>query len=139
MPSEDDKIRESLLKAMEAFDRAFREHRPDDLAAMYAQDGRLMFPLMEDIVGRQPIAEVFTQFMSAYETESNELEREVIDICGERAYVLGRFIEVRTPRDGRPTEKVYGRIVEVWRHTDDGGWEVLHVMTGRYAETELLE
>ena len=139
MPETDISLEESLLSVIAEFDRAFSEDRGSDVADFFAEDARLMWPLMEDIVGRESIREAFVDFVSRYTTNSWSPNREILDICGRRAYTLGWFIEIRTPLEGGPTEKVHGRLVEIWQLSSDEKWEVIRLMTGRYAETEFLE
>jgi len=98
-----------------------------------------MWPHMEDIVGRESIREAFVGFVSKYKTNSWSPKRELIDVWERRAYTLGSFIEIRTPLDGGPAEKVFGRLLEIWQLSSDDKWEIVRLMTGRYADTELLE
>jgi len=139
MPEARKSQEESLLSAIAGFDQAFAEDRGSDVADFFAEDARLLWPFMEDIVGRESIREALVHFVSTYTTNSWSPNREIIDICGRRAYTLARFIEIRTPREGGPTEKVHGRMLEIWQLSPDDKWEITRLMTGRYAETEFLE
>jgi ketosteroid isomerase-like protein len=91
---------ESLLSVIAELDQAFSEDRGSDVADFFAEDARLMWPHMEDIVGRESIREAFVAFVSAYTTNSWSPSREIFDLCGRRAYTLGSFIEIRTPLKG---------------------------------------
>ncbi len=139
MPEARKSQEESLLSAIAALDQAFAEDRGSDMADFFAEDARLLWPLTEDIVGRESIREALVQFVSTYTTDSWSPNREIIDICGRRAYTLGSFIETRTPREEGPTEKVHGRLLEIWQLSPDDEWEIIRLLTGRYAETEFLE
>jgi ketosteroid isomerase-like protein len=130
---------ESLLNTISELDRAFSEDRGWDVGGFFAEDGRLMWPHMADIVGRESIREAFDGFVSKFTTNSWRPKREIIDVYERRAYTHGSFIEIRTPRDGGPTEKVHGRLLEIWQLSSDDKWELIRQMTGRYADTELLE
>ncbi|MFX1416850.1 MAG: YybH family protein [Promethearchaeota archaeon] len=129
--------RDHLLEAMAGLDLAFSEDRALDVSNIFSEDARLMWPLMGDIVGRDSIREAFVEFMSMYTTVSWNPNREIIDVYEKRAYSLGSFTETRTTRGGGPTEKVFGRLLEIWQLSPDGKWEIFRMMTGRYAETEL--
>jgi hypothetical protein len=74
--------------------------------------------------------------MSEFTTNSWSLKRDLIDVYEWRAYTLGSFIEIRTPRNGGKTEKVFGRLLEIWQLSSDDRWEIIRLMTGRYADTE---
>jgi ketosteroid isomerase-like protein len=130
---------ESLLSVIAELDQAFSEDRGSDVADFFAEDARLMWPHMENIVGRESIREAFVAFVSAYTTNSWSPSREIFDLCGRRAYTLGSFIEIRTPLEGGPTEKVHGRLLEIWQLSSGDRWEIIRLMTGRYADTEFLE
>jgi ketosteroid isomerase-like protein len=131
--------RDSLLNAMTELDLAFSEDRALDLSNIFAEDARLMWPQMKDIVGRESIREAFAGLMSKYTTVSWNPKREFIDAYERRAISLGSFIETRTPLDGGPNEKIRGRLLEIWQLSSDDKWEVIRMMTGRYSETELPE
>ncbi len=131
--------RESLLSTIAKLDLAFADDRATDVSDFFAEDARLMWPNNEDIVGRESIREAFVAFVSEYTTDSWDPKREFIEVHERQAYTLGSFIEIRTPLEGGPTEKVYGRLLEIWRLSSDDKWEIIRLMTGRYADTELLE
>ncbi|MFW9789038.1 MAG: YybH family protein [Candidatus Thorarchaeota archaeon] len=130
--------KESLLKTIAEFDLTFSEDRGADMGNFFAKDAKLMFPLMPDIIGRESIRDFFVNFVSMYTTDSLKPKRELIRVYERDAYTLGSFIEVRTKRNERTTETVYGRLLEVWKLSSDGRWELTHFMTGRYAETEVV-
>ncbi len=131
--------RESLLKAMKELHTAFSEGRALDMSNLFSEDAIVMSPNAPDVVGRELIQQSFVGFMETYMTEAFEPKQEIIDIGERRAVSLGNFIEIRTPRDGRPTEKIYGRLLEIWELSSEGKWEIIRMMTGRYSETEYLE
>ncbi|MHA2142971.1 MAG: YybH family protein [Candidatus Thorarchaeota archaeon] len=131
--------RESLLKAIAELHLAFSEHRALDMSNLFSEEAILMFPGTPDIVNRESIREAFVDFMKMYTTISFEMDQEFIDIGEYRATYLAKFIEIRTPKEGGPTEKVYGRMLEIWELSSEKRWEVIRLMTGRYSETELLE
>jgi ketosteroid isomerase-like protein len=135
----DSSYKESLLNTIAELDLTFSEDRGVDMGNFFAEDARLMFPFMEDIVGRESIREAFVSLVSKYTTDMWNPKRELIDVYERRAYTFGSFIEIRTPLDGGPAEKVYGRLLEIWNLSSGGKWEIVRFMTGRYADTELLE
>ncbi len=139
LSSESSSHKESLLSTIAEMDLAFAQDRGSDVSDFFAEEARLMWPNNEDIVGREAIREAFVGFVSEYTTDSWDPKREFIEVYERHAYTLGSFIETRTTRDGGPTEKVYGRLLEIWQLSSDGKWEIIRLMTGRYADTELLE
>ena len=131
--------KDSLLRTISEFDRTFLEDRGQDMGDFFAEDAQLMFPHMETIIGRESIRETFVAFVSKYTTDSWSPNREFIDLYERRAYILGSFIELRTPLDGSPTEKVYGRLMEIWQLSSEEKWEIIRFMSSRYADTEFIE
>jgi ketosteroid isomerase-like protein len=132
----DREARRRLVAAMARFDETFAADRGTELGNLFTADARLMWPELEDIAGREAIRTALESFVAAYTTLSWQPDRGQPDICGDRAYTIGRFVEIRRPRDGGPTEKVYGRLVEQWRRDESGEWLLASVMTSRYAPAE---
>jgi len=131
--------RDSLLSAIAKLHSAFANHRAINMSKLFREDAILMFPGTQDIVGRESIQEALVDFMTMYTTLSFETSEEFIDIGELRATYLAKFIEIRTPLNGEPTEKVYGRLLEIWELSSEGKWGVIRMMTGRYSETEFLQ
>ncbi len=131
--------KESLLNTNAELDRTFSEDRAKDMCNFFAEDAGLMFPHTEDIIGRESIQQAFDNIISKYTTDSFSPNRELIDLYERRAHALGSFIEVRTPLNGGPTEKVYGRLLEIWQLSSDDQWKIIRFMTGRYADTEIIK
>ena len=130
--------KESLLKTIAKLDLTFSEDRGADMGDFFAEEATLMFHLMQEVVGRESIRNLFVKFVSMYTTDSWEPKRELIRVHERDAYTLGSFIEVRTKRDENTTERVHGRLLEVWKLSSDDKWELTHFMSGRYAETEVI-
>jgi ketosteroid isomerase-like protein len=130
---------ESLLKAQKELHSAFSEGRAYDMSNLFSEDAIVMSPNMPDVVGREFIQQSFVKFMETYSTDAFEPKQEFLEFGERLAISLGNFIEIRTPRDGRPTEKIYGRLLEIWELSSKGKWEIIRMMTGRYSETEYLE
>jgi ketosteroid isomerase-like protein len=120
-----------------AFDAAFSADRGAEMGEFFAEDARLQWPEMEDIVGREAIRQAFVEFTSAFHTISWEPSYQVADVHGDRAYPLGRFVEIRQVRETGEVERVPGRIVYFCRREADGEWRLTHALTSRFGETTL--
>jgi ketosteroid isomerase-like protein len=119
------------------FDAAFRADRHAEVAECFTADARLEWPEMEDIVGRDEIRVAFGDFMSTFHTISWDPTYQVVDIHGDRAYLLGRFVELREVRATGDVEHVPGRIVYFCLRDADGVWRFTHVLTSRYGEATI--
>ncbi len=104
----------------------------------FAPDARLMWPSLEDIVGREHIRSAYERLAETYTTIAWQPERTVIGPSGRKVVTIGRFIEDRAPRSGGAAERIHGRLVEVWARKPDGGWELEVLLTSRYADSEQL-
>ncbi len=104
MPEARKSQEESLLSAIAGLDQAFSEDRGSDLADFFAEDARLLWPLTEDIVGRESIREALVQFVSTYTTDSWSPNREIIDICGRSLYACEFYRDTDTTRRGANRE-----------------------------------
>ena len=129
-------IVENLQFRISAFDSTFSHDLGSELADFFADDARLMWPGNEDIVGREAIREAFVGFVETFTTVSWKPDPRDLHVYEDRAYVVGRFVEVRKRLESEITETVYGRLVEVWQLEDDGVWYLERLLTSRYAETE---
>ncbi len=129
-------IAEDLQLRIAALDSTFSHDLGSEVANFFAPDARLMWPGNEDIVGREAIREAFVGFVEAFTTVSWKPDRRDLHVYEDRAYVVGRFVEVRKERESWIIETVYGRLVEVWQLEDDGVWYLERLLTSRYAETE---
>jgi ketosteroid isomerase-like protein len=89
---------------------------------------------MEDIVGREAIRQAFVDFVGTFHTVSWQPSYQVVEVLGDRAFLLGRFVERREVRGSGDVERVPGRLVLVCRREADGAWRITHAMTSRYGE-----
>jgi ketosteroid isomerase-like protein len=128
---------ENLKMQIAALDSSFSHDHADEVASYFAGDARLMWPNNNDIVGREAIRKALNRLMEIFTTISWKPDRHFLHVYQDRAYVLGRFVEVRKRRDDELTETVYGRMVEVWELQVDGNWYIERYMTSRYAKTEI--
>ena len=133
----DSAVPDGLRAMLDGFDAAFRADRGADVATFFTHDARLQWPEMEDIVGREAIQRAFADFTTAVHTISWQPSYQVVDVHGHRAYLLGRFVEVRQVRETGEVERVLGRIVYFCRRESDGAWRIAHAMTSRYGETTI--
>lgn len=129
-------IAEDLQLRIAACDNTFSKDLAIELANFFATDARLMWPGNEDIMGREAIRKAYEGFVETFTTVSWKPDRRDLHVYEDRAYVVGRFVEVRKRRKSGITETVYGRLVEVWQLQDDGVWYLERLLTSRYAETE---
>ena len=129
---------ESLQLAFSRLDRNFTEGLAKETAELFAEDARLMWPGMDDIVGRKAIEAAFDEFFGEFHTLEFSPDRRLVELCGGKAFTIGKFIEDLAPKSGGSAQRVHGRLVELWLQTEEGEWQIGHMLTGRYAENEIL-
>ena len=88
------------------------------------------------VTGREAIRASFGQVFDQFDTSAYQPQYEIIDVRGNRAYVLVSFDEVLRPRDGQPGIRIRGRAVHFWRRERDGAWRILRLLTARSAPEE---
>ncbi len=126
-----------LIAIIGELDRTFSQDRADEMGRFYSEDARLMWPALEDVIGRTKIQDAFQRLVGAYSTIRWEPQREFVLSTDDRAVAIGRFIEIRKRREDNQVEQVHGRLVEVWQLEADGEWRLSVLMTSRYAENAL--
>lgn len=129
----DDVDRKAVAALLERVDAAFRADDGSAMAEAFAADARLLWPEIEDIVGREAIRAALTDLTAAYHTISWEPSYQLFDVTADAAYVLGRFMETRRDRETGAVEHIPGRILYICRREDDA-WGVTHLLTSRYGE-----
>ena len=130
--------REALLQAISRFDRTFSRGPAAQVAALFSEHARLMWPGTEDFVGREAITAALGEFFGEFTPIAFTPDRQVVELCGTKAFSIGRFIEDVQSKSGGPAQRIHGRIVEMWAQTEKGDWEIASLLTGRYAENETL-
>jgi uncharacterized protein (TIGR02246 family) len=122
-----------LREAIDAFDRAFAGGRLDRFSAFFADDARLLLHQQEEVFGKDGIVVAFAEVFHGFDTSAYEPRYEIIDVKGDRGYVLLSFDEVLRPRTGDPGIRVHGRAVHFWHREDDGSWRIRALLTSRSA------
>jgi ketosteroid isomerase-like protein len=130
--------RAELEEGLRAFDEAFRRGDLAELTRLFAPDIQLLVHQQEAIVGKDGAARAFGQVLEMFDTSDYTPRYEVIEVHGDRAYVLGPFEETLSPRSREPGIRVHGRVVLFWRR-DEEGWRVTRLLTGRSAPDEPID
>jgi ketosteroid isomerase-like protein len=125
-----------LKETIEAFDQAFAEGRLDEFSAFFADDAQLLIHQQETVIAKEKIRASFGQVFDGFDTSAYEPRYEIIDVHGNRAYVLASFDEVLRPRNGHPGILIHGRAVQFWRRESDGAWRLVRLLTARSAPEE---
>lgn len=129
----------ALLERIAQLDETFGNDRGEEMGEFFTLDARMMWPFMEAITGREAIQAAFVDFANAFTTLNWTPDRRLVHVHGDRAYVLGTFVEDRREKANGEAARVHGRLVEFWRLEEDGQWRVEALLTSRYAENEPLK
>jgi ketosteroid isomerase-like protein len=128
----------TLRLAFSRLDSNFAQGLEKETADLFAEDGRLMWPGMDDIVGREAIEAALGEFFKEFDTLAFSPDRQIVELFGGKAFTIGRFLEDLAPKAGGTAQRVHGRLVEMWRQSKHGEWQLSLMLTGRYAENEML-
>lgn len=120
-----------FTETLDKFSRAFGSGDSKAFSACFAPDAQVLLHEQAALVGRDVITESFTALFAMIDTSAFEIEYDVVEVHGDRAYVLARFTETLRPRDGSPAIAVDGRLVCFWRREQDGTWKLSRAVTGR--------
>ena len=124
-----------LSETIDSFDRAFSEGDWTSFGGVCRRRA-IADPQQETITGKEAISASFGQVFDQFDTSAYQPRYEIIDVRGNRAYVLVSFDEVLRPRDGQPGIRVRGRAVHFWRR-ENGAWRIVMLLTGRSAPDEV--
>jgi ketosteroid isomerase-like protein len=86
-----------LQEAIASWDRAFAEGRLDEFSAFFADDAHLLIHHQETLVAKEAIRASFAAIFDQFDTSAFEPRYDVVDVHGDRAYVLASFEEVLEP------------------------------------------
>jgi len=129
---------EKFHRAVSRFNHTFSQGLIDEVVQLFSKDAKMMWPSMEDIVGREAIRSALGEFFGQFTPLAFEPNRQIVEVCGNKAFTIGRFIEDLAPKEGGSAHRVHGRLVEMWSLTDEGDWVIELLITTRYADNEIL-
>jgi ketosteroid isomerase-like protein len=89
-----------LSETIDSFDRAFSEGGLDEFLAGFADDAQLLIHQQETVTGKEAIRASFGQVFDQFDTSAYQPRYEIIDVRGNRAYVLVSFDEVLRQETG---------------------------------------
>lgn len=118
--------------ALASFNRTFAAGEAAALGEYIAEDAAALMHEQPALVGRAAIEEAFRELFAAVDTSAFEVDYRVVDVHGDRAYVLASFTETLQPKEAGSAISVDGRLVYFWRREADG-WRLTHLLTGRAA------
>lgn len=139
-PSHDDLIpsQVGLEAALKEFDDALRERRSQDIIGLLADGCKALIHHQETIVGREAVWKAFKNYFNSLDDSAYLPDYDVVDVIGNRAYVLGSFRDTLHPSDGGPVVSVFGRVVLFWSRVE-GQWLITRLLTARSAPDQLDE
>ena len=91
-------IPESLQRTILALDTVFSQDRGNEMGAFFAEDARLQWPMLEDIVGRNQIRLAFEQLVTTYSTILWKPDRSLALAFNGKTAIVGSFVEDRQKR-----------------------------------------
>ena len=123
---------------MRAFDTAFMAGDADGFAALFTEDGQMLLLHSDAMVGRPAIAERWKVFFGRHDTSAWDARTDLLEVHGDRAYILRTYQETLVPRGEGPRVLVRGRLVAFLRHDADDGWRIGMLMNSHSRPPEEL-
>ncbi|NLE43941.1 MAG: nuclear transport factor 2 family protein [Chloroflexi bacterium] len=124
--------------ALQEFDDALRDRRSQDIMDLFAEDCKALIHHQDTIVGRDAVGEAFRRYFDVFPTSAYAPDYDVVDVVGDRAYVLGSFQETLRPSSSGPLTRVFGRVVLFWSRIE-GKWLVTRLLTARSSPEQIGE
>ena len=127
---------DSVRAAIAAFDRAFAAGDAAELAALFAEDARLLLQYGPPFEGRAAIEAQWAKGFDRFDTSAWLTEPLIVDVHGDSAYTLSTYSETLVPREPGPSQSVLGRVVLFWRRDPGGPWQVVMAMNSHVRPIE---
>jgi len=91
---------------------------------LFAEDGVILGPGVEPVVGREAIRAHQEEFLGAFEIQLDMQTDETEDL-GKRGWGRGTFAMQLTPKSGGETTKHTGKYLNIVQRRDDGTLEIV--------------
>lgn len=130
---------DDVRAALAEFDRTFASGDAEALAALFAEDAKLLLQHGEPIEGRPAILEQWTRLFGSYDASSWLAEHQVVEVHGDRAYSLSVYSETLVHRGHEPSRSVKGRLILFQRRDPDGAWRIVLAMNSHVRPIEVIE
>lgn len=114
-------VREVIERAVQSFIEAFRRGDAEAVAALYAEDARLLPPNHPKVQGKEAIRQ-FWQGAMDMGVKDASLQIEEVEPQGDTAYEIGRYTLAIEQGNGERISDA-GKYVVIWKR-GGGGWRI---------------
>jgi uncharacterized protein (TIGR02246 family) len=115
-------VRQAIEQANSRWVEAFKAGDAAAVAAIYAQDGKILPPDATEVAGREAIQK-FWQSLIDSGLKDLTLDTLEVEASGDLAYEIGNF-SIQTPAKDNAMATTTGNYLEVWKRTAGGDWQV---------------
>jgi uncharacterized protein (TIGR02246 family) len=126
-------VRQAIEQANARMVKAFKAGDAAAIAALYAEDAKMLPPDATEVAGRRDIQQLWQGWIDAGLKDLTQESTEVA-ASGDLAYEIGNF-SLQAPADNNGMTTTTGNYLVVWKHGTDGQWR-LQVDTWNEASTE---
>jgi uncharacterized protein (TIGR02246 family) len=126
-------VRQAIEQANARMVKAFKAGDAAAIAALFAEDAKMLPPDATEVAGRRDIQQLWQGWIDG---GLKDLTLQSIEVAasGELAYEIGNF-SLQAPADNDAMTTTTGNYLVVWKHGTDGQWR-LQVDTWNEATTE---
>lgn len=124
-------------QALASFSQAFAAGDAETLVGLFAEDAQALQHEEPTLLGQAAIGQMLTELFAMVDTAAFEVDYDIVDVHGDRAYVMAAFRETLRPKDGTAAIEVDGRLVCFWHRETDGTWRVTRLLTSRASPDRL--
>jgi uncharacterized protein (TIGR02246 family) len=122
--------------ALQAFDRCFVAGDADGLTDLFAADAQMLLLHSAPIVGRESIRGPWRRTFARFDTSAWRTDPLIVEVHGDRAYVLAVYTETLVPYADDPSQSISGRLVQFMRRDPDGAWRFSLVLNSHVRPVE---
>jgi uncharacterized protein (TIGR02246 family) len=122
MPAAAEDVRQAIEQANGAFVEAFKAGDGAALAALYAEDAKVLPPDATEVAGRPAIQKFWQGFI---DSGAKDLTLESTDVAasGDLAYEIGNF-SVQMPAENNDMTTATGNYLVVWKRASADDWQL---------------
>lgn len=103
---------------------AWKSGDAEHVTRLYANDGVVLYPYREAVIGQSAIRTYFADFFNQFTQNNFELHSDEVKIAGNWAFDRGTYVVSMTPKKGGEAIEDNGKYLVILQRQADGSWKV---------------
>jgi uncharacterized protein (TIGR02246 family) len=118
----------AITKVRNEYASSWKAGSADRVAGLYADDGVVLYPNQQPVVGRSAILTYFKSFFDQFTPVDFELLSNEVTVAGVWAFDRGTYKLSMTPKQGGQAVNDQGKYLVILQRQSGGGWKVARDM-----------